>query len=136
MLHIIFVKMQQKRPRIGLILLLGAYLAARPPSLTAATPDSGLEWNAIMNDAIIAGGTNPLASSRVVAMVSASVFDAVNAIKPVYKPLHVGPDAPRRASQRAAAIQAAYAMHINLHPVTGWSPHRATRRLDRRAHLD
>jgi hypothetical protein len=117
MSHTIFVKMQQKRSRIGLIPLLGAFLAAHPVSLTAATPgDSVLEWNAIMNNTSIAGGTSPLASSRVVAMVSASVFDAVNGIKPVYKPLHVRPNAPRHASQRAGAIQAAYAMLINLYP--------------------
>jgi hypothetical protein len=117
MSHTIFVKLQQKWPLIGLILLLGAFFAVHPLSLTAATPgDPVLEWNAIMNNTALAGGTTPLATSRVAALVSASVFDAVNGIKPLYKPLHVRPDAPRHASQRAAAIQAAYAMLINLYP--------------------
>jgi membrane-associated phospholipid phosphatase len=49
-------------------------------------------------------------------MVSASVFDAVNGIKPRYKPLHVRPAAPRYASQRAAAVQAAYGILINQYP--------------------
>jgi hypothetical protein len=49
-------------------------------------------------------------------MVSASVFDAVNGIKPRYKALHMRPGAPRYASQRAAAIQAAYAILANLYP--------------------
>jgi membrane-associated phospholipid phosphatase len=117
MSHTIFVEMQQRRSRVGLILLLGVFLAARPLSVIAATPDPVLEWNAIMNDTIIVGGTSPLASSRVVALVSASVFDAVNGIKPVYKPLHVTREAPRHASQRAAAIQAAYAMLVNIYPL-------------------
>jgi hypothetical protein len=117
MSHTIFVKIQQKRSRIGLIVLLGAFLAASPLSVTAAPlGDPVLQWNAIMNDTVIAGGTSPLATSRVVALVSASVFDAVNGIEPLYKPLHVRPNAPRHASQHAAAIQAAYAMLINLYP--------------------
>jgi hypothetical protein len=85
--------------------------------VAAATPsDPVLEWNAIMNDTVIAGGTNPLVTSRVVALVSSSVFDAVNGIRPHYRPLHVRPNAPRYASQRAAAIQAAYAILSNLYP--------------------
>jgi PAP2 superfamily len=109
---------QEMRLRSGLILLLGAFLVASPLSVTAAPlVDPVLQWNAIMNDTVIAGGTSPLATSRVVALVSASVFDAVNGITPLYKPLHVRPDgAPRHASQHAAAIQAAYAMLINLYP--------------------
>jgi membrane-associated phospholipid phosphatase len=117
MSHTIFVKIRQKRSRVGLILLLGAFLAVNPLSSTAATPgDPVLEWNAIMNTTVIAGGSSPLVSTRVVALVSASVFDAVNGIKPLYQPLHVKPDAPRHASQRAAAIQAACAMLIYVYP--------------------
>jgi hypothetical protein len=99
-----------------LILLMGTFFAACPPSASAAVGDPVLEWDAIMNDTVLAGGTNPLATSRVVAMVSASVFDAVNGIRPRYRPLRVRPAAPGYASQRAAAIQAAYAMLINIYP--------------------
>jgi len=99
-----------------LILLMGAFYAARPLPLIAATPDPVLEWDAIMNDTVLAGGSSPWVTARAVAMVSGSVFDAVNGIKPRYKPLHVKPNAPRYASQRAAAIQASYAMLINLYP--------------------
>ena len=112
----IFVKTQQKRSRVALILLLGAFLAASPLSVTAATPGNPvLEWNAIMNTTVLNGGSSPLVSTRVVALVSASVFDAVNGIRPLYQPLHVKPDAPRHASQRAAAIQAACAMLIYVY---------------------
>jgi len=48
--------------------------------------------------------------------VSASVFDAVNGIDPNFNPLLVTPNAPHNASQRAAAIQAAYAMLLHLYP--------------------
>ena len=86
------------------------------PLAAAGPPDPVLEWNAIMSDAVMAGGTNPLVTTRVVALVSASVFDAVNGIKPRYESLHVQPNAPGYASPRAAAIQAAYAMLIKLYP--------------------
>jgi len=51
----------------------------------------------------------------VVALVSASVFDAVNGIEPRFQPLHVKPAAPHNASQRAAAIQAAYVILVDLY---------------------
>jgi hypothetical protein len=53
---------------------------AIPLSLSAAHSDPVLEWNGIMNDTVIAGKTNPLVTSRVVALVAASVFDAVNGL--------------------------------------------------------
>jgi membrane-associated phospholipid phosphatase len=116
MLQTIFVNIQEKRLRIGLILLLGALFAALPVPVTAATGDQVLEWNAIMNDTVLAGGTSPLATTRVVALVSASVFDAVNGVNPRFKQIHVKPNAPGYASRRAAAIQASYAMLIKLYP--------------------
>jgi len=69
-----------------------------------------------MNTTVLAAGTAPNVTSRVVALVSASVFDAVNGIDPRFRPIHVRPNAPRNASQRAAAIQAAYAILFNLYP--------------------
>jgi hypothetical protein len=50
-------------------------------------------------------------------MVSASVFDAVNGIDPRFQPLHVRPNAPDGASQRAAAIQASFAILAHAYPV-------------------
>src|SRR5467141_579738 len=81
----------------------------------AATPDPVLEWIGVMNTTVLTAGTAPNVTGRVVALVSASVFDAVNGIEPRFRPLHVRPDAPRNASQRAAAIQAAYAILMNLY---------------------
>jgi hypothetical protein len=97
-------------------MLVLALLAASPQLVSATTQDPVLEWIGVMNTTVIAGGSSPLVTSRVVAIVSASVFDAVNGIDPRFRPLHVRPDAPPHASQRAAAIQAAYASLVNLYP--------------------
>lgn len=99
----------------SLLLLIVALLAAGPMPVSAATPDPVLEWIGIMNTSVLTGGTSPLASTRVVALVSASVFDAVNGIDPRFQPLHVRPAAPHNASQRAAAIQAAYVILFDLY---------------------
>ncbi len=111
------VSTEQKRISIALIILLGLLCVSHPlPAAAAGPPDQVLEWNAIMHDTVIATGTNPLVTTRVGALVSVSVFDAVNGIKPRYESLYVQPNGPRYASQRAAAIQAAYAMLIKLYP--------------------
>jgi PAP2 superfamily len=103
--------------RIAILTLIVALLATSPVPVSAwTTPDPVLEWIGVMNTTVIAGGTNPLVSSRVVALVSASVFDAVNGIDPRFQPLHVKPNAPHGASQHAAAIQAAYVILVDLYP--------------------
>jgi hypothetical protein len=99
-----------------LLLLIAALLAASPLPVSAATPDPVLEWIGVMNTAVLTAGTAPNVTSRVVALVSASVFDAVNGIEPRFRPLQLRPDAPHHASQGAAAIQAAYAILFHLYP--------------------
>jgi hypothetical protein len=69
-----------------------------------------------MNTTVLTAGTAPNVTSRVVALVSASVFDAVNGIEPRFRSLQVRLDAPHNASQSAAAIQAAYAILLKLYP--------------------
>ena len=98
------------------LLLVAALVVAGPVPVSAAAPDAVLEWIGIMNTTVLAGGTNPLVSTRVVALVSASVFDAVNGIDQQFRPLHVRPDAPHNASERAAAVQAAYVILVDLYP--------------------
>ena len=49
-------------------------------------------------------------------IVSAAVFDAVNGIERRYAPIHVPAAAPRGASKRAAAVQAAYAILVSIVP--------------------
>lgn len=102
--------------RIATSMLLVVLLAASFQPLRAATPDPVLEWIDIMNSAVIAAKSTPLVTSRVVALVSASVFDAVNGTDPDFQPLHVRPNARHHASKHAAAIQAAFAILVNLYP--------------------
>ncbi len=108
--------MQLLKKSCLLVLGLAMLVLARPMSVLAATADPVLEWIGIMNDTVLAGGTNPLVTSRVVALVSASLFDAVNGIDGRLQQIHVEADAPRCASERAAAVQAAYAMLLKLYP--------------------
>ena len=102
--------------RRAALIPIAALFAACPLRVSAATPDPVLEWIAVMNTTVLTAGTAPNVTGRVVALVSASVFDAVNGIEPRFRPLYVRPDAPPNASQRAAAIQAAYAILLNLYP--------------------
>src|SRR5580693_7131313 len=92
-------------------------IAATPSPSPAAAPDPVLEWITIMNDTVLVGGTPPFFTSRIAAMVSASVFDAVNDIDPRYRPIHVRPNAPDGASPRAAAIEAAYVILVDAYPM-------------------
>jgi hypothetical protein len=78
--------------------------------------DEVTDWNSITVRSVKTAGTSAVATSRVMAIVHAAVYDAVNGIERRYEPLHVDFDAPRGASQRAAAVQAAYAALIKLYP--------------------
>src|SRR6266403_190427 len=102
--------------RSAKLMLIAALVATSPLPMSAATPDPVLEWIDVMNTTVLAAGTAPNVTSRVVALVSASVFDAVNGIEPRFRPLQVRPDAPHHASQSAAAIQAAYVILLHLYP--------------------
>jgi PAP2 superfamily len=102
--------------RSVLCFLLLFALATSPLPVSAAPPDPVLEWIDVMNTAVLTAGTAPNVTSRIVALVSVSVFDAVNGIEPRYRPLLVKLDAPHHASQRAAAIQAAYIILLDLYP--------------------
>ena len=99
------------------VVSLAVLLLGHSAPIAAASSDQVLDWIAIMNNTVLAGGTNPLASSRVVALVSSSVFDAVNGIDPHFQPLHVKPAAPDGSSKRAAAVQAAFAILVKLYPL-------------------
>jgi hypothetical protein len=69
-----------------------------------------------MAQTVLTTKTSNLVTSRVAAIVQSAVFDAVNGIERRYAPIHVTPNAPRGASRRAAAIQAAYATLVVLYP--------------------
>jgi len=87
------------------LLLLLSGIAVAPTPVAAGAPDPVLEWIGVMNNTVIAGGSNSIVTSRVAAMVSASVFDAVNGIDLRFESLHVKPGAPQDASRRAIAAR-------------------------------
>ena len=73
-------------------------------------------WNKVMLATAAAGGTNPLTSTRVMAIVQASVFDSVNGIQHKYTQIHADIPAPRGASIPAAVIESAYTTLVALYP--------------------
>ena len=82
-----------------------------------ARADEVTDWNRIMLDALTGPpAVSPPLAARPAAIVAASVFDAVNGIERRYTPIHVPPAAPPGASERAAAVQAAYASLVRLFP--------------------
>jgi hypothetical protein len=82
-----------------------------PLAMAGATrADEVTDWHEHMVTALGKGGVNPIVSTRDAALVSAAVFDAVNGIERRYEPILVPAAAPRGASKRAAAVQAAYAI--------------------------
>ena len=92
-------------------------LLALPLALASAVRgDEVTDWHEHMLVALAKGGGNSQVRSRNAAMVSAAVFDAVNGIERKYEPILVPAVAPRGASKRAAAVQAAYAVLLNRFP--------------------
>ncbi len=78
--------------------------------------DEVTDWNGIMVQTVLNGKTSPVVSTRAAAIVEAAVFDAVNGIERRFSPIHVDFAAPMGASERAAAVQAAYATLVVLYP--------------------
>ena len=87
----------------------GLLLAVLPLAMAGAVrADEVTDWHEHMLAALRTGNVNAIVSSRDAALVSAAVFDAVNGIERRYEHIYVPPAAPRGASKRAAAVQAAY----------------------------
>lgn len=94
-----------------ILMLAGAFVLAGP-----VRADEVTDWHKHMLVALGTAGANPLVSSREAALVSAAVFDSVNGIERRYEPIHVPATAPRGASKRAAAVQAAYVILLARFP--------------------
>jgi hypothetical protein len=82
-----------------------------------AVADEVTDWNGVMLRATLTAPVTPAPiSTRMAAIVQAAVFDAVNGIERRYTSIYVEPGAPAGASERAAAVQAAYAALLSLYP--------------------
>jgi hypothetical protein len=95
----------------------GLLVSLLPLALAGAVrADEVTDWHEHLLVALRNAGTNPQVGSRDAALVSAAVFDAVNGVERRYEPIHVPAAAPRGASKRAAAVQAAYVVLLARYP--------------------
>jgi len=84
----------------------------------SAAQDAVTEWNLNAEKAVLASAisSNAVSTARVYVLMHAAIFDAVNGVERRYTPYHVDTVAPRGASRRAAAIEAAYTTLVALFP--------------------
>ena len=101
-----------------------AYLAAINLASSIAVParaDVVTDWNNAALDAIRAGNTPPPIASRNLAILHASIYDAVNGIARTNEPYLVQSAVPASASRPAAASAAAHQALVNLFPANASS---------------
>lgn len=111
---------------LSLAALIGFAALTVPPAMardaTGLSPDSRQEnavvhWNAIADQAFAPSqGTNPMAQSRTLAILHASMHDALNAIDRRYVPYTSGLPAAPTASADAAVAAAAREVLVSLLP--------------------
>ena len=83
---------------------------------TPVNADVVTDWNNAALDAIRGGNTSPPIASRSLAILHASIYDAVNGIARTHEPYLVQSTAPRSASRKAAASAVAHEVLVNLFP--------------------
>src|SRR5215471_2642824 len=81
-----------------------------------ARGDVVTDWNNAALDAIRAGRTAPPVASRSLAILHASIYDAVNGIVRTHESYLVPSGGPASASREAAASAAAHAALVSLFP--------------------
>src|SRR5438045_9777334 len=79
-----------------------------------ANADVVTDWNNAALDAIRAGNTSPPIASRSLAILHASIYDAVNGITRSHEQYLVPSAVPASASRPAAASAAAHQALVNL----------------------
>src|SRR5947207_6556961 len=85
---------------------------------TVANADVVTEWNNAALDAVRADRTAPPIASRSLAILHASIYDAVNGIARTYEPYLVQSAVQASASREAAASAAAHEVLVNLFPAS------------------
>ena len=88
---------------------------------TLAHADVVTDWNNSALNAIRAGSTAPPIASRSLAILHASIYDAVNGIARTYEPYLVQSAVPAGATREAAASAAAHEALVNLFPAAASS---------------
>src|SRR5206468_10936657 len=84
---------------------------------SAAYSDVVTDWNAAALNVIRANGTPPPIASRALAILHASIYDAVNGIDRTHEAYFVQSAAPASASKEAAASAAAHKVLVTLFPI-------------------
>jgi membrane-associated phospholipid phosphatase len=87
-----------------------------PAPMSPANADAVIGWDQIILGAIRVGSTPPPKSSRALAMMSAAVYDAVNAIVPLHPLYHDTQSLDPTADLTAAVSQAAHDVLVSLFP--------------------
>jgi hypothetical protein len=120
--------MWKRRMLVLLILLftvMGTIAAVTPPA-QASDPDAVLFLNQVALDAIRTDKTAPPVASRDLAIVHASIFDAVNSINRLYQPYHVNIVADKNTSREAAALTAGFTALSSLFPAQNFDALKAS----------
>ncbi len=100
------------------------YIAAINLASSLAVParaDVVTDWNNAALDAIRSNNTAPPIASRALAILHASIYDAVNGIARTHEPYLVRSAVQSSASREAAASAAAHSALVNLFPANGSS---------------
>src|SRR5436190_1282830 len=100
------------------------YIAAINLASSLAVParaDVVTDWNNAALDAIRSNNTAPPIASRALAILHASIYDAVNGIARTHEPYLARSAVQSSASREAAASAAAHSALVNLFPANGSS---------------
>jgi hypothetical protein len=109
-----------KVPQMALILALTLALAGIAAS-AFAEPDMVILWDSAALDAIRTDNTAPPIASRNLAILTTSMFDAVNSIYQRYQPYRVNLTAAPDTSPEAAAASAGYTVLSSLFPTRNFT---------------
>src|SRR5881396_658849 len=90
-------------------------------STGSTTPDVVVEWNTAALNVIRAGRTPPPIASRALAILHASIYDAVNGIDRRHEAYFVQSAVPASASEEATASAAAHKVLVTLFPANAAS---------------
>ncbi len=96
--------------------LAAAFAAALASLTSSASADVITDWNLVTINATKTGGLNSNLGTRIDAIESIAVYDAVNSIEQFGTPYHYYSPPGGSASPEAAAIQAAYSVLTNYFP--------------------
>jgi hypothetical protein len=109
------------RPALVATLLLLSTALSMPASAEGNAEDSTagnpvVDWNTIALKTTAAAALNPPLESRNVAIVNASMYDAVTSVTEEFEPYAVRVTAPEGSSPQAAAVAAAHYALVRLYP--------------------